>query len=85
MALSDEMDALLALPPTKPVKECGVQWVLEQLNDDEAAKLLSVLENLNVQSTDIASLLHRHGYPVAHQTIQRHRRRKESASGCRCP
>lgn len=54
-----------------------------QQNADLAAKAKMVLEDKNYSATKIASLLRRNGYPIAKESIHRHRSRG-TPTGCVC-
>jgi hypothetical protein len=86
--LSDALDTAMA-ENYRPATQCSIAVLLERLDPDVAAKLITAIDTPSpsgdmVPATLIAQLLKQHGEPVAATSISRHRRRAQG-NGCKCP
>lgn len=75
-------EALNNLSATRGGPPCGVEVILDKLNDDDKQTLLAVLADRSVSSAGIATALTANGHNVNPSVIARHRR--VGANGCRC-
>lgn len=85
--LADDLAALEDAPRYKPGPPCGVATILRRLAQERPLsyeKLAPLLDNDSVSATKIAERLSTRGFPVAAQSVSRHRRRGQH-NGCRCP
>lgn len=80
MTLLDDLENVRQKKPS-----CGVTEILKTLNAQEAKALNKAIDDFNASPTDLAEILNRNGYMISRQTINRHRRRKINAEGCKCP
>lgn len=81
--LADDVAALIESGVTRGAK-CAVGLLLESLSEEDARKVMFLLDETRVVSGEVSQLLRRHGHPVSVNVIQRHRSRLRG-SGCRCP
>lgn len=81
-----DLQALLDAPAPRPrQKACAVGLVLEQVTDEQREKLEILLtDGCPVASGKVAETLRKWGFPVAYNSVQRHRRRHRG-TGCQCP
>ena len=81
-----DLQALLDNPGHAPKhKQCGVGQVLEQVTEEQRQKLEILLQDgCPVASGKVADTLRKWGFPVAYNSVQRHRRRHRG-TGCLCP
>lgn len=78
--LREALDNLIANPSrTLSGPRCRVAQIVESLDDEDGAALLSVIGNTIVQATTLAATLKDLGIDIPSQSIQRHRR-----SACLC-
>jgi hypothetical protein len=64
---------------------CAVFEILKTLSAVEAKALNKALDDPDSSPTNLAKILTMNGYEISRQTINRHRNRKTSAEGCKCP
>lgn len=79
----DDLDEMMkdnSLPSTK----CAISTILSRVSEDQASRLISILDADIVPSVRVASMLRRNGFPITDKSVARHRRRK-TGSGCTCP
>lgn len=66
-------------------KTCRVTYILEQLDEEQTAALMPLLDPAcRISAAKVAHALTKWGYKVGYQSIQRHRRRA-NGTGCLCP
>lgn len=75
-------EALNNLSATRGGPPCGVEVVLDKLDEQDKATLLAVLADRAVSSAAIATALTSNGHEINPAVIARHRR--VGANGCRC-
>ena len=75
MTLLDEMRAEATLKGPA----CSVRLLLDGMAPDERADLLSAFADPSILTSVIARVLHKRGYTIGQETLQRHRR-----GSCRC-
>jgi len=63
---------------------CSVKKVLDRIEEPTKSKLVALLENKEVLSLDLTTLLKNYGYFVSAEVMRRHRRRAKGG-GCSCP
>lgn len=83
MDLDDELNVLLNSNFT-PMTVCNVRYVLDQLPEDQADKVRSLIDAEIVPAPKIAAVLSKYGFDIKDKSITRHRRRIRG-SGCSCP
>lgn len=82
--LAADLAALVVAPRYRPGPPCGMALVLGQLEGTKAGDdLATIVDNKSVTAAKIAEALTGRGYPMASQTVSRHRRRGQH-NGCRC-
>ena len=64
---------------------CAVAEIIKTLSAAEAKALNKALDNPDSSPTNLAKILTINGFNISRQTINRHRNRKTSAEGCKCP
>ena len=82
MSLAERLSA--APPTSKGVPGCRVGWIVQQLDDDDAAALNAALvvpmgDPERLSSASIAKALADEGFEVHNKTVQNHRK-----GLCRC-
>lgn len=80
MTLLDDLENV----KTKKVS-CSVAQIIKTLKPEEAKALTKALDDPDSSPTNLALILSKNGYKISRQTINRHRSRKTSAEGCKCP
>lgn len=65
--------------------ECGVGRLLRRVSDEERLEIQALLDDDDLTSPVITTVLQRHGYDVKYQAVQRHRRERGRANACQCP
>lgn len=63
---------------------CSVKRILQSLEEPTKSKLINLMENQEVLSLDLVSLLKNNGFFVSAEVMRRHRRRA-NGGGCSCP
>jgi hypothetical protein len=81
--LNNELEFLLERGDTGRIR-CPIYFVLNQLDLEMGKKLNILLDETQISSGEIATLLQKHGFEIGHYAVQRHRRRLRNG-GCRCP
>jgi DNA-directed RNA polymerase specialized sigma54-like protein len=64
---------------------CSVAEIIKTLTAAEAKALNKALDDPESSPTNLAKILTMNGFNISRQTINRHRNRKTSAEGCKCP
>jgi hypothetical protein len=75
-------EALSNLSANRGGPPCGVEVVLDKLDEQDRETLLLVLSDKAVSSAAIATALSANGFEIRAAVISRHRR--IGANGCRC-
>jgi len=84
MSLSDDLAQLEAARKNVGGKQCRIAELLEELDPQDAAALVHLIDGTKVYGTQIANALTRNGHKVSSGNVQHHRRRAKGA-GCSCP
>lgn len=84
MSLLDDLESVESRRGTYPGPQCTVARIMDQLEDQDRATALRLIDNPDIPGSAIAEALTRNGFPIADKTVLRHRKRGQS-SGCRCP
>lgn len=81
--LANDLAALVSAPRYRPGPPCGVSTALNRIGQRASTALAAAIDNESVSASSIAKTLTERGYPMASQSISRHRRRGRH-NGCRC-
>lgn len=83
---AEELTRLVEAPRYRPGPSCGTGRAIAALSTDHpesVTQLLALMDNDTVSASLFARFLSKQGFPVAVQSVQRHRRRG-AVNGCRC-
>lgn len=64
---------------------CHTGRLLEGMEPEVRAKVQELLDNPDVVSASLATVLRKWGYEVSYSSLTRHRRRGQGRVGCACP
>jgi DNA-directed RNA polymerase specialized sigma54-like protein len=80
MALLDDLENV-----SRKKASCSIAEIIKTLSTQEAKALNKALNDPDSSPTNLAMILNKNGYKISRQTINRHRNRKTTAEGCKCP
>jgi len=83
--LSNDLDELSQNSVGPRNKQCGVEFVLGQVDEESRLKLVALLDNDQVSGAQICKVLTSHGFAIQYSSVIRHRRRLKGNAGCKCP
>jgi hypothetical protein len=63
---------------------CSVKKILDSIEEPTKSKLVALIENREVLSLDLTTLLKNYNHYVSAEVMRRHRRRAKGG-GCSCP
>ena len=83
VSLDTALDSFIPAKKTNGMV-CSVKKTLDNLQEPTKSKLIKLIENPEVLSLDLTTLLKNYGYHVSAEVMRRHRRRAKGG-GCSCP
>ena len=83
--LTDDLDELARKATGPKNKQCAIEWVLGELDEQSRVKLIALLDDEHVSGAQLCKVLTSHGYPIQYSSVIRHRRRLKGNAGCKCP
>ena len=83
--LFSDLDNLTKQSKGPKNRQCTVDWVLNEVDEESREKLVFLLDQDHISSAAISKVLLSHGFDIQHSNIIRHRRRLKGNVGCKCP